>query len=113
MRSLFSRVLFAISMSRSNGRPNMPLSQPAGGITGSLIACTRLGEIHNILAWRKSHEKAKREIRQLLFGKRPNVYRALFVIDNTQVRVIRVLRAQRRALTRRQIVEDSDPEAVT
>jgi Plasmid stabilisation system protein. len=57
--------------------------------------------------------KAKREIRQLLFGKRPNVYRALFVIDNTQVRVIRVLRAQRRALTRRQIVEDSDPEAVT
>ena len=55
--------------------------------------------------------KAKREVRQLLFGKRPNVYRALFVIEARQVRVVRVLRAQRRALTRRQIDEDIDPKS--
>jgi plasmid stabilization system protein ParE len=55
--------------------------------------------------------KSKREIRQLLFGKRPNVYRALFVIEENRVRVFRVLRAQRRALTRRQIDEGIEPEA--
>jgi hypothetical protein len=57
--------------------------------------------------------KAKREIRQLLFGRRPNVYRALFVIDARHVRVFRVMRAQRRALTRRQIDEDIDPQSET
>ncbi|MEX2138965.1 MAG: type II toxin-antitoxin system RelE/ParE family toxin [Pirellulales bacterium] len=57
--------------------------------------------------------KSKREIRQLLFGKRPNVYRALFVVDARQVCVFRVIRAQRRALTRRQIDEDIDPESET
>jgi plasmid stabilization system protein ParE len=55
--------------------------------------------------------KSKREIRQILFGKRPNVYRALFVIDAEQVRVFRILRAQRRNLTRRQIDEDFSPRA--
>jgi plasmid stabilization system protein ParE len=55
--------------------------------------------------------KTKREIRQLLFGKRPNVYRALFVIEDNRVRVFRVLRAQRRALTRRQIDEGLEPDS--
>jgi plasmid stabilization system protein ParE len=58
--------------------------------------------------------KAKREIRQLLFGRRPSVYRALYVIVGEEVQVFRVVRAQRKYLTRRQIDdafdENGDPE---
>jgi plasmid stabilization system protein ParE len=49
-----------------------------------------------------------REIRQLLFGRRPNVFRALFTIDGDSVRVMRIIRASRRPLTKREIEEADD-----
>jgi plasmid stabilization system protein ParE len=47
--------------------------------------------------------KVRREIRQLLFGRRPNVYRAVFTIDGDTVRVLRIRRAARRALKRNEL----------
>lgn len=47
--------------------------------------------------------KVSREIRQLLFGKRPNVYRAVFTIDGDTVRVLRIRRGSRRFLTKREL----------
>ncbi len=47
------------------------------------------------------------ELRQLLFGRRPNVYRVVFTIDDDMVRVLRIVRAQRRSLSRREI-KDAD-----
>ena len=58
--------------------------------------------------------KVKLDLRQILFGRRPNVFRAIFVIEGGKVRVLRVLRAQRRFLTRKQISEairPDDPES--
>jgi hypothetical protein len=54
--------------------------------------------------------KIKLELRQLLFGRRPNVFRAIFFIDGNKVRVLRILRGQRRFLTRTQIVEALPPD---
>jgi plasmid stabilization system protein ParE len=51
------------------------------------------------------NDKVSREIRQLLFGKRPNVYRALFTIDQDTVRVLRIRRAARRLFTKRELEE--------
>lgn len=39
------------------------------------------------------------ELRDFLFGKRPNVYRVVFVIDDDIVRVLRIRRSQRGTLT--------------
>jgi plasmid stabilization system protein ParE len=47
--------------------------------------------------------KVTREIRQLLFGRRPNVFRAVFTIDGETVRVLRIRRASRRFLTKREL----------
>ncbi len=46
-----------------------------------------------------------REVRQFLFGKRPNVYRAVFTIDGDTVRVLRIRRATRRFFTKRDLGE--------
>lgn len=43
------------------------------------------------------------EVREFHFGKRPSVFRVIFTIEADTVRVLRIRRAQRRALTRRQI----------
>jgi hypothetical protein len=53
----------------------------------------------------REHGKADVELRQMLFGKRPHVYRVIFTIDGDTVRVLRIRRAQRRSLTRKQIDE--------
>lgn len=45
------------------------------------------------------------EIREYLFGKRPYVFRAIFVIDDDVVRILRIRRAQRRPLTQHQLEE--------
>jgi plasmid stabilization system protein ParE len=55
----------------------------------------------------REHRKVDVELRETLFGKTPNVYRAIFVIDGDTVRVLRIRRAQRRPLTRNQIDEAS------
>lgn len=45
------------------------------------------------------------ELRELLFGHRPNVFRVIFALDGSTVRVLRIRRAQRRYLTRPEIDE--------
>ena len=45
------------------------------------------------------NRKTERELRQLLYGKRPNVFRAVFTVEENTVWVLRIRRAQRRALT--------------
>lgn len=37
------------------------------------------------------------EVRELHFGRRPNVFRVLFTIDGDAVRILRIVRAQRRS----------------
>jgi plasmid stabilization system protein ParE len=54
--------------------------------------------------------KVARPIRQLLFGRKPNVYRALYLIDGTTVRVLRIRRSQQRPLTRRELDEVLPPD---
>ena len=49
--------------------------------------------------------KLKRELRQILFGRKPNVFRAVFVIEGDTVQILRIRRAARRALTRRELGE--------
>ena len=44
------------------------------------------------------HKRLKRDLRQILFGRKPNVFRAVFVIEAQAVRVIRIRRAGRHAL---------------
>jgi plasmid stabilization system protein ParE len=49
------------------------------------------------------HKKLKRELRQLLFGRKPNVFRAVFLIDGEFVRIVRIRRGSRRQLTRKDL----------
>ena len=50
------------------------------------------------------------ELREFHFGPRPYVFRVIFTIDGAAVRVLRVRRAQRRFLTRKQIEDALDPD---
>ncbi len=50
------------------------------------------------------------DLLEILFGKTPSVYRVIFVIDGDTVRVLRIRRAQRRALTRKQIDDASEQD---
>lgn len=52
--------------------------------------------------------KTSRDLRESHFGKRPNVFRIIFYLEHESVHVIRVRRAQRRALTRKEIEEAMD-----
>jgi plasmid stabilization system protein ParE len=56
----------------------------------------------------KENPKVDIELRELHFGKRPNVFRVIFTIDADTVRILRIRRAQRRWLARRQIEEASE-----
>src|SRR4051812_26818789 len=58
----------------------------------------------------RENGKTPVELREYLFGRRPAVYRSVFLIDGETVRILRILRAQRRSLTRRQIDEAREPE---
>ena len=49
------------------------------------------------------HKKLKRELRQMLFGRRPNIFRAVYLIDGNIVQILRIRRASRRRLTRREL----------
>lgn len=50
------------------------------------------------------------ELREIHFGKKPNVYRVIFIVDGETVRALRIRRAQRRSLTRKQVHEASIPD---
>jgi plasmid stabilization system protein ParE len=43
-------------------------------------------------------KRLRRELRQMLVGRRPNVFRVVFVIEPQVVRVVRICRATRRRL---------------
>lgn len=45
------------------------------------------------------------EIRELLFGRRQNVFRVLFTIDGETVRILRIVRAQRRSPSWRSVLD--------
>lgn len=49
--------------------------------------------------------KCGTELREFLFGKQPNVFRVVFLIDGGDVRILRIRRAQRRLLSRPEINE--------
>ena len=56
----------------------------------------------------REDSKVEIELRELHFGKRPNVFRIIFTIDESTVRILRIRRSQRRWLTRRQIEDASE-----
>ena len=58
----------------------------------------------------RENSKVATELREHLFGRRPNIYRSVFLIQVDTVRVLRILRAQRRPLTRRQIEESMESD---
>jgi plasmid stabilization system protein ParE len=47
----------------------------------------------------KEYRKTDADLREFHFGRRPYVFRVIFVIDNHVVRILRIRRAQRRPLT--------------
>ena len=53
---------------------------------------------------REGH-KLKLELRDFLFGKRPHVYRVVFIINESTVRVLRICRSRRNTLSAEQINE--------
>ena len=59
-----------------------------------------------------AHESAKVavEVRVLLFGRQPNVFRVLFTVDGDAVRVLRIRRAQRRFLSRSELKDSLRPD---
>lgn len=56
------------------------------------------------------NRRSSKVIRQLLYGRKPNVYRVVFFVESDLVHILRVRRAQRRPLTRREIEEAIDDE---
>ena len=48
--------------------------------------------------------KFKQQLHQLHFGKKPNVFRAIFLIDGETVRILRILRASRRTLSPEELI---------
>jgi toxin ParE1/3/4 len=59
----------------------------------------------------RENSKVAIEIREFLFGRRPNVFRVIFTIRDDAVRVIRIRRAQRRLLSRKELGSGEDPVA--
>jgi len=52
--------------------------------------------------------KLSYELREFLFGKRPNVFRAVYTIDGNTVRILRIRRASRRFLKQSEIDDALD-----
>jgi hypothetical protein len=49
-------------------------------------------------------------LREFLFGRKPNVFRVIFVVRANQVRILRIRRAQRRRLSRKDIEQANEPD---
>ena len=84
-----------------------------------LTAATWLNRFHNALkTLQQSPERCPRapenrktkraELREFLYGRRPNVFRAVYYIDGNTVRILRIRRAARRSLTRRELNDAMD-----
>lgn len=67
---------------------------------------------HNPQRCPLAHENSRVtvELREFLFGKKPNTYRVLFVIDSQIVRILRIRRGQQQFLSGPQIEDALDPE---
>lgn len=59
-------------------------------------------------AFARENSKSDVELREYHFGARPNVYRVIYTIEQGQVRILRIRRAQRRPLSRCEIREAAD-----
>jgi plasmid stabilization system protein ParE len=66
-------------------------------------ALLTLAELPQRCGLAPEHKKLKRELRQLLFGRKPNVFRAVFLMDGNIVQIIRIRRCSRRQLTREEL----------
>lgn len=62
-------------------------------------ALSTLGERPERCSLSRESRRMQVELRDFLFGKRPNVYRVVFVIDGDAVRVLRIFRSQRGSLS--------------
>lgn len=58
----------------------------------------------------REHSKCDVDLRELLFGKKPYVFRVIFVIEPDKVRVLRVRRAQRRSLMKAELEHALEPD---
>ncbi len=65
---------------------------------------------HNPQRCSLAHEnpRSPRELREFLFGRRPNVFRVVFTVDGDAVRILRIRRSARRFLSRRDIRDALD-----
>lgn len=58
----------------------------------------------------RENHKVSLEIRELHFGRYPSVFRVIFTIKQNEVRVLRIRRAQRRDLSRREIEQSASDD---
>ena len=70
-------------------------------------ALQSLSKNPNRCMWAAENRNSDRELRQLLYGKRPNVFRAVFTVDEEAsiVWILRIRRAQRRPLSKEELGE--------
>ena len=62
-------------------------------------AISTLGERPERCSLSRESRRMKVELRDFLFGKRPSVYRVVFLFDRDTVRVLRICRSQRGTLS--------------
>ncbi len=74
-------------------------------------ALSTLGNHPERCPFARENSKVDVELREFLFGKKPYVFRVVFTIDGQNVRILRIRRAQRRFLTRKQIDESMESTA--
>lgn len=56
----------------------------------------------------ENRKTARAELREFLFGRRPNIFRVIFFVDGNIVRILRIRRAARRLLSYRDIDDAID-----
>ena len=76
---------------------------------GLWVAIDSLQEMPTRCALAPESLALRRSIRQLLFGKPPDVYRVLFVVVNDEVRVLRIRHGARKRLDQLELGRDWDP----
>lgn len=54
------------------------------------------------------NSKSNRTLHQLLFGSRPNVFRVVFTIEDNTVWIIRIRRASRRGMSKKDLGESNE-----
>ncbi len=77
-----------------------------GWFNGFVDALNSLSEFPERCGLAPENDAVEPEIRQLLYGRRGGVYRALFTITGTSVRVLHVRHAARETLSAEELAED-------